>query len=54
MVPEEDRAKVDEAMRAIAGLIIAPERWKASWRRHYEWQGLPTRKSGELDTRRSG
>lgn len=46
MVPKADRARTDEAMKAIAGRINIPETWKASWRRNYEWRGLPTRSIG--------
>lgn len=46
MVPEEDRARADNAMKVMAGQIAVPETWKASWRWNYEWRGLPTRKIG--------
>lgn len=46
MVPEEDRAWADEAMKAMTGLIVVPKTWKASWRWNYGWRGLPTRKIG--------
>jgi hypothetical protein len=47
MIPVEDRDMVDTAMRAIAGRIVVPDTWKASWRWNYAWRGLPTRKYGE-------
>ena len=54
MVPVEDRDAADRAMRAVAGHIVVPEGWKASWRWNYGWRGLPTRKIGERSYRAVG
>lgn len=43
MVPPADRDAADRAMRAVAGSIIIPATWKASWRKNYAWRGLPAR-----------
>jgi len=40
MVPQDDHAKVDKAMVALAGNIAAPLGWKAAWRNNMAWRGL--------------
>lgn len=40
MVPQDDHAKADKAMVAMAGNIAAPLGWKAAWRNNMSWRGL--------------
>lgn len=40
MVPQEDWAVADQAMSAVAGRIVIPPAWKASWRKLLWWRGL--------------
>lgn len=53
MVHEEDRALADQAMKAVAGKLAAPDGWQATWRRDYRWRGLH-RKRPSINPRTSG
>ena len=53
MVHEDDRAVADQAMKAMAGKLVPPEGWQATWRRDYRWRGLH-RKRPSINPRTSG
>lgn len=40
MVPAEDHAAADRAMKAIAEMVVVPANWKGSWRQNMAWRGL--------------
>lgn len=40
MVPKEDWATIDIALKVIAGRLQPPVDWKSSWRRNFRWRGL--------------
>lgn len=40
MVHEDDWAQADQAVAVVAGRIVVPEDWRASWRKNLRWRGL--------------